>query len=47
MRGQWEIVNRLFDQVSGSLTSADCTLLADRGLALFECDQDLPKDEVA
>lgn len=31
--GQWEMVNRLFDQVSGYLTSADCTLLADRGLS--------------
>ncbi len=31
--GQWEIVGRLFEQVASSLTSADCTLLADRGLS--------------
>jgi len=31
--GQWEIIGRLFAQVACSLTSADCTLLADRGLS--------------
>ncbi len=31
--GQWQIVGRLFEQVASSLTSADCTLLADRGLS--------------
>jgi hypothetical protein len=32
-QGQWEIVGRLFDQVSPFLTSSTCTLLADRGLS--------------
>lgn len=31
-QGQWESVARLFAQVAASLPSADCTLLADRGL---------------
>jgi hypothetical protein len=29
---QWEIVQRLFDQVAAYLSRTDCTLLADRGL---------------
>jgi hypothetical protein len=29
---QWEIVERLFDQVAAYLSRTDCTLLADRGL---------------
>lgn len=32
-QAQWEIVGRLFDQVSGALAQATCTLLADRGLS--------------
>jgi hypothetical protein len=32
-QGQWEIVGRLFDQVSPLLTHSVCTLLADRGLS--------------
>lgn len=31
-RGQWEIVGQFFEQVAPYLTSAHCTLLADRGL---------------
>jgi len=31
--GQWEIIGRLFEQVAQYLLSADCTLLADRGLS--------------
>ena len=31
--GQWQIVDRLFEQVAPLLSSADCTLLADRGLS--------------
>lgn len=30
--GQWEIVGRLFELIAPALTSAQCTLLADRGL---------------
>lgn len=31
-QGQWEIVAHFFDLLAPSLSSADCTLLADRGL---------------
>lgn len=31
--GQWEIVGRLFEQVAPLLATAECTLLADRGLS--------------
>jgi hypothetical protein len=34
-QGQWEIVAALLDQVRPHLGEADCTLLADRGLAAF------------
>src|SRR5207245_2809644 len=34
-QGQWEIVGRLLDSIIPHLGEADCTLLADRGLASF------------
>ena len=32
-QGQWQIVERLFEQISAALLTTDCTLLADRGLS--------------
>jgi hypothetical protein len=32
-QGQWEIVGHLFEQLASSLSSSQCTLLADRGLS--------------
>jgi Transposase DDE domain len=37
--GQWQILARLFEQVAPCLKSADCTLLADRGLSCFRLIQ--------
>lgn len=34
-QGQWELVGELLDEVSRHLSAADCTLIADRGLAGF------------
>ncbi len=41
--GQWEIIDRLFDQVSSHLSSAECTLLADRGLSCLRLIQQCRK----